>query len=89
MNFKDGSYATRCEVYAYYPPFVCTYKDLQPGTTYDCEYYGGRFAWGLDIYSDTKHKTVSTPPNRKRCIYLTIIVETIISALFELAKNVV
>ncbi len=80
MNFKGGFYATRCYVSAYKPPFVCTYRNLQPDTTYEFEYYGGRLAWGLDIYSDIKYKTVSTPPIRKCYIFLTLMVQTIISA---------
>ncbi len=65
MNFKDGVYATRCQVDAYKPPFICTYRNLQPDTTYNFEYYGKRIAWGFDIFSTKMCKTVSTPPTRK------------------------
>ncbi len=65
MNFIDGVYATRCEVYAFEPPFICTYRNLQPDTTYNFEYYGGRLAWGYDIYSTKMYQTVSTPPTGK------------------------
>ncbi len=55
MNFKDGFYDTMCEVSINYPPYVCSYKDLQPNSTYDFEYYAGKIAWGVDIYSETKY----------------------------------
>ncbi len=70
MNFKDGFYATRCGVSARRPPFICVYEDLQPETTYHFEYYGGKIAWGLDIYSVTKYKTVSTPPIRQLLLFI-------------------
>ncbi len=67
MNFKDSAYQTHCLVHAYFfpPPFVCLYKDLKPGTTYEFQYNAGRVACGLDITTPMQYISASTPPDRK------------------------
>ncbi len=61
MNFKGGEYPTQCYVMNWEPSQFCIYRDLTPATKYTFEYLLSNAPGGLDIRSEARYKSFTTP----------------------------
>ncbi len=61
MNFEDIEYITQCYAINWQPSQFCMYRDLPPATKYTFEYLLSNAPDGLDIRSEARYKSFTTP----------------------------
>ncbi len=69
ISFNPYDYYTSCDLRGSGPFYSCIFRDLKPATRYNFMFFSGALADGLDIQSDYKYKSGSTPPESKSIIF--------------------
>ncbi len=69
VSFNPWDYDTSCTIYASRPRLSCIFRNLKPASKYNFMFFSGAIAEGLDIISDFKYKSGSTPPKSKSIFF--------------------